>query len=146
MATSNFTTSILVDQSPEQVFNAVCNVSKWWHGEIKGKAQKLNDEFSYRMKEFHYSLQKVVELIPDKKIVWLVTESNLNFISNKQEWTGTKISFEISVDGDKTRMLFTHWGLNAEIECYDACSTGWTMLIQESLYSFITTGKGKEVF
>jgi Activator of Hsp90 ATPase homolog 1-like protein len=146
MATSNFTTTILVDETPSAVFNAVNNVSGWWQGEIEGSSNKLNDEFTYRMKEFHFSKQKIVEIIPDKKVVWLVTESKLNFIKDKSEWTGTTISFEISKQDNKTQVRFTHVGLNPEIECYGACSNGWEQLIQQSLLSLITTGKGKNVF
>ena len=69
MNTSDFTTTILVDQSAQEVFNAVNHVSGWWQGEIKGSTGKLNDEFTYRMKDFHFSKQKIVEIIPAKKIV-----------------------------------------------------------------------------
>ena len=146
MKAIDFTTRILVDKSDKEVFNAINNVSGWWQGEIKGNSNKLNDEFSYRMEEFHFSKQKVVEFIPDKKIVWLVTESELNFIKDKNEWTGTKIIFEISVVNNKTQVRFTHSGLVSTVECYDACSGGWEGLIQKSLVSFIKTGKGKKVF
>jgi len=146
MNTTDFTTTILVDQSSHEVFNAINNVSGWWQGAIEGSSNKLNDEFTYRMKEFHYSKQKVVELIPGEKVVWLVTESQLNFIKDKTEWTGTKIIFEITGQDNKTQLRFTHAGLNPEIECYGACSNGWQQLIQQSLFSLITTGKGKDVF
>ena len=146
MTTTNFTTTILVDQSPHEVFNAINNVSGWWQGAIEGSTNKLNDEFTYRMKEFHFSKQKIVEFIPDKKVVWVVTESNLNFIKDKSEWTGTSIIFEITEQDNKTQLHFTHAGLVAAFECYDACSNGWQQLIQQSLFSFITTGKGKDVF
>lgn len=146
MATSNFTTTILVDQTPKEVFTAVNNVLGWWQGEIEGSTDKLNDEFIYRMEEFHFSKQKLVEVIPDKKVVWLVTESKLNFIKNKSEWTGTKISFEISKEGNKTQLRFTHLGLVPEIECYGGCSGAWKQLIERSLFSLITTGKGIKVF
>jgi Activator of Hsp90 ATPase homolog 1-like protein len=146
MATSNFTTTILVDQTPKEVFNAVNNVSGWWQGEVEGSTDKLNDEFTYRMKEFHFSKQKLVEVIPDKKVVWLITESKLNFLKDKSEWTGTKISFEISKEGNKTQLRFTHQGLVPEIECYGDCSNAWGQLIEQSLFSLITTGKGKKVF
>lgn len=146
MATSDFTTTILVEQSPKEVFNAINNVGAWWQGEVKGNTNKLNDEFTYQMEDIHFSKQKLVEVVPNKKVVWLVTESKLNFIKKKNEWTGTKISFEISELNNKTQMRFTHEGLVNEIECYDACSNAWSALIQQSLFSLITTGKGKKVF
>ena len=146
MNTSDFTTTILVDQTPEEVFNAVNNVCSWWQGQIEGSTNKLNDEFTYRMGDIHFSKQKIVEIIPCKKVVWLVTESKLNFINLKSEWTGTTISFEIAEQDSKTQLRFTHVGLNPEIECYGACSNGWDQLVQQSLLSLITIGKGKKVF
>ena len=146
MTTTDFTTTILVDQSPKEVFNAINNVRGWWQGEINGSTDKLNDEFTYRMNDLHISKQKLVEVTPNKKIVWLVTESQLNFIEEKDEWTNTKIIFEISEINNKTQLRFTHVGLFPEIECYGACSNAWGDLIQKSLFSLITTGKGKKVF
>ena len=146
MSSSNFTTTMLVDQTPNEVFNAVNNVRSWWQGEIEGSTEKLNDEFIYRMKTFHYSKQKLVEVIPDKKVVWLVTDSQLNFIKDKSEWTGTKICFEIAEQNGKTQLSFTHMGLVPKIECYGDCSNAWEQLVQKSLFSLITTGKGKKVF
>lgn len=143
---NNFTTTILVNESPKNVFNAINNVRGWWQGEFEGTAEKLNEEFSYRMETFHFSRQKVVELIPDRKIVWLVTESDLSFLKQRSEWTGTTISFEITETDNGTQVLFTHHGLLPDVECYEACSSGWTGLIQKSLVSFITSGKGKKVF
>lgn len=144
--TSNFTTTILVEQTPKEVFNAINNVRGWWQGKIEGNTEKLNDEFTYRMEEIHFSKQKLVEVVQDKKVVWLVTDSLLNFIKDKSEWTGTKISFEISETNNKTQLRFTHQGLHSNIECYKDCSNAWGRLIQESLFSLITTGKGKDIF
>jgi hypothetical protein len=146
METSDFTTVILVDQSAKEAFNAINNVRGWWQGEIDGSTDKLNDEFTYRSGEFHLSKQKITEMIPDKKVVWLVTESKINFVKNKSEWTNTKIEFEISSQGNKTQIRFTHMGLVPQIECFSSCSNAWNLLIQQSLFSLITTGKGKKVF
>ncbi len=144
--TTGFTTTLLVDQAPAEVFAAVNNVSGWWQGEIEGCSTKVDDEFSYRMKDIHFSKQRVIELVPGKKILWLVTDSKLNFLKDKSEWTGTKIFFEITEIKNKTQLRFTHLGLTPGIECFGACSNGWSKLIQESLLSLVTTGKGKEVF
>ena len=146
METKDFTTTILADKTPKEIFDAINNVRGWWQGSIEGSTDKLHDEFIYRMEEFHFSKQKLVEVIPNEKVVWLVTESQLNFIKDKNEWTGTKIIFEISEKNNKTQLRFTHVGLINEIECYDACSNAWSQLIQKSLFSLITTGKGKKVF
>lgn len=145
MQNQDFTTTIVVDQTPNQVFNAINNPRAWWSGEITGNTEKLDDEFTYRYKEFHLSKQRIIELIPDKKVVWLVTESQLNFVEDKREWTDTKISFEISPKGDKTQLRFTHEGLVPEVECFDSCSNAWTELIQQGLFSLITTGKVRKV-
>ena len=143
MDNQDFTMMLLVDQTPEEAFNAINNVREWWTGEpgVEGSADKVGNEFTYRHKDIHYSKQKVTELIPGKKIVWLVTESKLNFIKDKQEWTGTKISFDITKKGNKTGVRFSHVGLVPDIECYSDCSNAWDSYINSSLRDFITKDK-----
>ena len=146
MTNSDFTTTITVNNTPKEVFDAINHVRGWWQGEITGNTEKPGDEFSYQMMDVHYSKQKLVEMVPNKKVVWLVTDSNLKSFANKSEWTGTKISFEITPKNNKTEMRFTHEGLVPAFQCYGDCSNAWGMLIEESLFSLITTGKGKKVF
>ena len=55
MKTSDFTTTLLVDQTQEEVFNAITNVRGWWSEEIEGSTGKLNDEFDYHYKDVHLS-------------------------------------------------------------------------------------------
>jgi hypothetical protein len=140
MEKKDFTTTILVDQSPREAYDTINNVRSWWTGEIEGPTDQLDKEFTYRYKEFHYSKHKVIEMIPEKKVVWLITESALNFVEDKDEWTGTTISFEIAGKGDKTEIRFTHHGLVPQIECYDACSNAWGGYIQNSLRNLIAGG------
>lgn len=146
MAATHFTTAITVNRPASAVFNAINNVHGWWQGKIEGSTGKPGDEFTYRMRDLHFSKQKVVELIADKKVVWLVTDSQLSFVQDQQEWTGSKIVFEITEKDGHTEMIFTHEGLLPDCACYDACSNGWTGLIQNSLYNLITEGKGVRVF
>jgi hypothetical protein len=139
----NLVITVDVDQSANEVFNAVCNVSKWWTEDIKGKTKTLNDEFTVRFEDVHYSKQKLIEVIPDKRIVWLITESELSFLQDRQEWTDTRIVFDIAAHGDKTRLQFTHEGLVPGIECYKDCSNAWGYYISGSLGKLITSGKGQ---
>jgi hypothetical protein len=145
MKTQNYTTSFTVSQSPEEVFAAINNVREWWTGNpgVEGSTDKLGDEFTYRYEPHHYSKQKIAEFIPSKKVVWLVLDSQLNFVKDKHEWTGTKITFEIAGKGDKTEVQFTHVGMVVDFECYGACSNAWASYINDSLRSLITTGKGQ---
>jgi len=144
MNDQNYTIAFTVDQTPEEAFAAINNPRAWWTGEFEGSSDKLGDEFSYEYKPHHFSKQKVVEFIPGKKVVWLVTESKLNFLKDKSEWDGTKITFDIAKKGDKTEVRFTHLGLKPEIECYGACSNAWGSLVGKSLRSLIETGVVEE--
>jgi hypothetical protein len=143
MTTPDFTTTILVDQTPKQVFDAINNVRGWWSEEIEGSTNKLNDEFKYHYEDVHRCKMKITELVPGKKVIWLVLDNYFKFTKDKSEWTGTKIIFEIAEKDDKTQMRFTHQGLVPEYECYDICRNSWTNYIQNSLRNLISTGKGQ---
>src|SRR5258705_6457920 len=96
MESPDFTTSILVDQTPEEAFNAINNVRGWWSEEIEGSGDKLNDEFKYHYEDVHRCQIKLIEVVPNKKVVWLVKENYFNFTRDKTEWEGTKMIFDIS--------------------------------------------------
>jgi uncharacterized protein YndB with AHSA1/START domain len=138
-----FTASFTVDQSPEEVFNAINDVRAWWSGEIDGRTDQLGAEFTYRYKDVHRSTQKITELVPGKRVVWHVAEASLNFVKDKDEWNGTDIVFEITATQGKTELRFTHVGLVPAFECYGGCSGAWGFYVGESLRSLITTGKGE---
>jgi Activator of Hsp90 ATPase homolog 1-like protein len=139
----DLTFAFVVDQPPHNAFAAINNVRGWWSGEIEGPTDKLGGEFTYRYKDIHYSKHKITELIPGKKVVWLVLDSSLDFIEDKTEWNGTKIAFDIAKKGNKTEVRFTHVGLAPNDECYDSCSNAWNSYINGSLRDLITKGKGQ---
>jgi hypothetical protein len=143
MSPANYTRLFPADQLPDEIFNAVSNVPKWWSVDFKGFSKKIDDEFEVRFDDVHYSRQRLIEVIPSKKMVWLVTDSKLNFIEDASEWTGTKINFDISRRGNITELRFTHEGLVPEVECFKACSGGWDYYLTQSLLPLITTGLGK---
>ncbi|HYV90539.1 MAG TPA: SRPBCC domain-containing protein [Chitinophagales bacterium] len=141
MNNQDYTATIKVTKYPSAIFKHINDVSKWWTKDFEGQSTKLNDEF-INHGDPHYSKQKLIEIIPDKKIVWLVTDSKLNWIEkDKHEWTGTKMIFELAPEGDNTLLKFTHQGLVPEKECYERCALGWNMVIKERLFNFITDDK-----
>src|ERR1700748_628582 len=100
MKKENFVYSFTSSKTPDAIFPLLLDVEQWWSGlygeTIKGKSHQLNDEFSFEAGGgMHYSNQKLIELIPDRRIAWLVTDSNLTFLSDPGEWTNTKIGFDI---------------------------------------------------
>src|SRR5262245_26426945 len=139
MTTQNFTTSFLVDATPDQVFDAVTNVRGWWSEEIVGSTDKLGGVFEFHFQDHHRSKHEITELVRGKKVVWRTVDARINFVADKNEWNGTQIVFEIDDQGDKTELRFTHIGLVPQIECYDKCGSAWSFHIR-SLRDLITTG------
>ena len=142
-ATTSFTATILVDQTPDEVFNAINNVRGWWSEDIDGSTDKLNDVFLYHYKDVHVSKMKLIEVVPGKRVVWLVLDNYFDFTQDKTEWKDNKIVFEITEKDGKTQLRFTQEGLVPAYECYNICRDAWSTYVKKSLYSLITTGKGQ---
>ena len=141
MTNKSYTATIEVAQLPKEVFNAINDVTKWWSKDFEGSSTKLNDEFVVCHPGRHYSKQKLVEVTPNERVAWLVTDSELEWIEkDKHEWTNTKMIFEITPNGDKTVLHFTHEGLVPEKECYAMCQQGWNMVIKDRLINFVSAG------
>lgn len=143
MNTKDFTTTILVDQTPAEVFNAINNVRGWWSEEIEGSTDQLNTVFNYHYEDVHRCKIKIIDFIPNVIVAWQVLDNYFKFTKDKTEWTGTTIIFEISEQDNKTQLRFTHQGLVPEYECYDICRDAWSRYIQNSLRNLVTTGKGQ---
>ena len=128
MTTQDFTTTLLVDATPEQVFAAILNVRGWWSEQIEGRTDELGAVFTFRFEDHHRSTHEITELVPGQRVVWKTVDASINFVADKQ--------------GDKTALRFTHVGLVPEIECHTKCSRAWTFHLG-SLRDLITTGKGQ---
>jgi len=142
MSNRNYTATISVDQSPKEAVNAIRNVRGWWSEEIEGTIVKVGDEFKYHYQNLHTCTMKFVELVPGKRVAWLVTDNHFSFTEDKTEWKGTKVVFDIAKKGDKTEIHFKHEGLVPSYECYNVCSDAWGSYIRGSLKNLIATGNG----
>ena len=143
MDNKDYTATILVDETPGTAFNAIQNFRAWWSEEIEGTTDEINETFFYHYKDVHLCKLKLIEKIPNEKLVYQVVDNQFNFVKDKTEWINTKLIFDISKEGDKTKVTFTHEGLVPAYECYKVCEDAWSSYINGSLKSLIATGKGK---
>jgi hypothetical protein len=142
MNKQDFTVTLIVDQTPEQAFDAINNVRGWWSEEIKGGTSQSGDIFDYHYQDIHSCRMKIVELVPNKKVVWLVEDNYFKFTEDKSEWIGNKIIFDISDVEGKTEIKFTQVGLVPAYECYKICHDAWSGYLKNSLIALIATGRG----
>ncbi|MEO8412637.1 MAG: SRPBCC domain-containing protein [Ginsengibacter sp.] len=139
----DYTTTIMVDKTLTEAFDAIQNFRGWWSEDIEGKTDQLNDTFFYHYKDVHLCKMKMIEKILNEKLVYRVIDNEFNFTKDKTEWINTKLVFDIAAEGKQTKITFTHQGLVPAYECYNICHDAWTGFIQKSLKTFIDTGKGE---
>lgn len=132
---------ITTTASAEEAFTKISSVSMWWTANFKGSAKNLNDIFTMQFGENTFTLQ-VVEVVPNKKLVWQVTDCHMPWLKDTTEWKNTQIVFEISEEKHQTSIDMTHIGLIPEVECYNVCKIGWNQYIGQSIPELLTTGKG----
>jgi hypothetical protein len=142
MEKQNFNSSISVSISADEAIKKISNVSGWWGVAFSGKSEKQNDHFVIKMGGDSFFDFTVAELIPAKRIGWVVTDCNMPWYADKKEWASTKLIFEVTENDGVATVNFTHEGLTPEVECYKDCAPGWTHWIKTSLFSYFTTGEG----
>jgi uncharacterized protein YndB with AHSA1/START domain len=143
MSDRSFTTTISVTQPPHVALEAIRNVRGWWSEGIEGATGSAGDEFTYRYGDVHHCTVRVTDVVPDRKVSWLVLSNYFNFVEDETEWKDTTITFELTEREGGTEVRFTHHGLVPAYECFDACSDGWTFYIASSLRNLIETGEGQ---
>ncbi len=140
----NFQHEIIVTASLEKVFESITNeIPLWWTEMFEGASSKLGEIFTVRFGSSVFKTMRVEELIPNKKISWLVTDTLIDIpeLKNKREWLNTTIVWEFREDNTRTIIRVTHIGLNSTIECYGICSTGWRQFC-DSLKLYLEKGSG----
>lgn len=143
MEKKDFNCSISVNVSASEALEKLSNVPEWWGVAFTGSAKKQNDEFIVKMGGDSFFNFTVIELIPAKKTVWLVTDCYMPWYTDKKEWAGTKLIFDLSEDNGITTLNFIHEGLTPKSECYKDCEPGWMHWIKTSLFSYFITGQGQ---
>jgi hypothetical protein len=142
MKQQDYTAGILVKSTANTAFQSINQVAAWWTENIEGSSEILSDVFTLHFGGESFVTIKITESVPDKKVIWTVTDCYLHWLSDKKEWKDTQMVFDISAEGDSTRIQFTHVGLEPQVECYDMCVKGWDQYIKGSLARLLNEGKG----
>ncbi len=140
MGNNDFSIPITTKISAPQAIKKIGNVPEWWGVTYTGRSEKLNDQFTIRMGGDSFFNFTVTELLPGKRIVWLITDCHMPWYSDKKEWEDTRLIFDLREQNGVTEIMFTHEGLTPGVECYNDCASGWTHWIQTSLLSYLNTG------
>jgi hypothetical protein len=143
MNADDYTTTITVDQTTQQAYDAILDVRGWWGLDVEGPTDRLGEEFIFRGEDKHYSKIRVVAMVPGERVEWLILDNALSYVQDQTEWQGNRIVFEISPVEAGTQVRFTQHGLVPAYECFDVCSNAWTFFITDSLRGLITSGQGQ---
>src|SRR6478672_6033260 len=111
--------------APDEVYAALTTIdglSGWWTEDTEGETSVGGFDM------------KVLELVPDKRVLWEVTDG-------PEEWIGTTVSWDLEQEGEYTVVLFAHEGWREPVEFMHHCSTKWAIFLM-SLKSLVETGKG----
>jgi hypothetical protein len=91
----------------------------------------------------HRSKIKITELIPGKKVVWLVLDNYFKFTKDKTEWKGTKmiLTFMKRAAKHRSALRMRDWCRHTNATMF--AKSAWSTYIQNSLRNLIATGKGQ---
>ncbi len=67
---SDFETSLVIKNSPREVFETITSrIPEWWSTDFEGAASKENDEFTVRFGNT-FKTMRIEAVEPDKLVVW----------------------------------------------------------------------------
>ena len=142
MEQNNYHSSITVNVPAAEAYAGIANVSGWWAKSFKGSALHTGDKFRVEFGTTSVDFE-IAEAIPGKKCVWHVSDCHLPWLKDQNEWTGTEVLWELTPQGNATRIDMTHIGLVPEVECYEACEKGWNGHVTGSLLKLLNEGVGE---
>ena len=133
--------SVTAKVSAQDAYSKVARVSEWWNKKSTGNTREVGDTFKIDWGQTWVNF-KVIEAVPDKRIVWHVEDCHLPWLKNQTEWKDTKVIWDLSAANGETEIKITHLGLTPDVECYGACEAGWDFHVGQSLLKLLTEDQG----
>lgn len=127
--------SLIIEAPARKIFEALTTVEglqHWWtpviSEENKGKVLRFNFGPDY------YKKMQVLTTEPDQYVAWKCIEA-------VAEWVDTLIHFELTENGNRTILKFSHNQWKAYTDLFSQCSFDWAMFLR-SLRLYCQTGQG----
>jgi len=122
----------------QAALSTVTGVAGWWTRETTAESatgrsmrvvfrSKAGDEIG----KMTFELEKSSET----QVVWL-------FTSGPNEWLGTRVTFDLSRQGDTTLLMFGHRNWREAVEFTAHCSMKWAVFLL-SMRQLLETGSGQ---
>lgn len=108
-------------------------LSGWWTPDTSAKPE-VNSVLRFGFGPTYFKEMKVVELIPEEKVVW-------KCVTGTEEWVGTTIQFDLAQFEGKTILFFSHNDWEAQTTMFSQCSYDWAMFLR-SLKALTEMNKG----
>ena len=109
-------------------------LASWWTEQTTaetGLGARLIFDFGAR----YHNAMTVIELEENRRVVWHVDEAH-------PEWVGTRITFDVEPDGDRTVLRFGHRDWRNTTDFFASCNFQWGRYM-DSLRLFCETGVGE---
>ena len=132
-----------IQASTDEVYKALTTregLAGWWSKDTRGEGDAIGRVIDFRFRfspggvEIGGVEMKVIELAPNRQVLWQV-------MSGPAEWIGTRIAFELRQEGAYCLVFFKHQGWKEPVEFMHHCSTKWAIFLM-SLKALVETGKG----
>jgi uncharacterized protein YndB with AHSA1/START domain len=125
-----------INASPRDVYNALTTLdglSSWWTSDTQGRPE-IGGVIKFRFGDRGFFDMKVLELEPEKRVMWEV-------VDGPKEWIGTKVIWDLSPEGAGTTIRFKQQGWREPVDFMHHCSTKWASSLF-SLKAQLENGKG----
>lgn len=122
----------------ESVYEAVATtegISHWWTRDgVRGESSEGSEiQFFFGQPEAS-AVMEVTRLRPEGQVSW-------NCVGGADEWVGTKLNFDLTLNDGETVVLFTHADWREPTEFMAHCSARWAYFLL-SLKGLLETGQG----
>lgn len=128
--------SVVIKTTPDRLYEAIATqqgLEGWWTPQVKAEPTVGTlSEFRFTGVVLKF---RVDTLEPARHVAW-------SSVQVPPDWEGTRILFDITPDGDKAALKFSHTGFTSTSGSFGVTSYSWAQYLR-SLKQFLETGEGE---